>query len=185
MLGENIYRLRKLKNLSQEQLAELIHVSRQTISNWELGETSPNPEQLKLLSKVLQVSVDELLNNDVKSILVEKVSNTERLAGIIIKILKGIGIVFIILFIIDIACFILFNFLHTTTTTHPNTQVSLHCQNEDTSYLIMADTDGNYDCISCPDKIRKDIQLLIDDTDLDLFVTEVNRYFQDIQGFCE
>ena len=46
MLGENIYNLRKENKLSQEQLAEKINVTRQTISNWELGETSPNPEQL-------------------------------------------------------------------------------------------------------------------------------------------
>ena len=81
MLGENIYKLRKLKELSQEELAEVIGVSRQTISNWELGETSPNPEQLKLLSKVLGVSVDELINNEIKGILEEKVSNTERPTG--------------------------------------------------------------------------------------------------------
>ena len=97
MLGENIYKLRKLKELSQEELAEVIGVSRQTISNWELGETSPNPEQLKLLSKVLGVSVDELINNEIKGILEEKVSNTERLAGIIIKILKIMGILFLVM----------------------------------------------------------------------------------------
>ena len=87
-LGENIFKLRKEYNLSQEQLAEKINVTRQTISNWELGETAPNPEQLKLLSKELNISIDELLNNDIKQVLVEKVSNTEKLAKIIIKILK-------------------------------------------------------------------------------------------------
>lgn len=78
-LGENIFKLRKEYNLSQEQLAEKINVTRQTISNWELGETAPNPEQLKLLSKELNISIDELLNNDIKQVLVEKVSNTENL----------------------------------------------------------------------------------------------------------
>lgn len=63
-LGDNIYRLRKNKKLNQEQLAERINVSRQTISNWELEETTPNPEQLKKLSKYLGVSVDELLDNN-------------------------------------------------------------------------------------------------------------------------
>ncbi len=58
----NIFKLRKDLKLSQEQLAEKVDVTRQTISNWELGETSPNPEQLKLLSKTLNVSIDELLN---------------------------------------------------------------------------------------------------------------------------
>ena len=69
-LGDNIQKLRKDLKLSQEQLAERIDVTRQTISNWELGETSPNPEQLKLLSKALNVSIDELLNNDVKSVII-------------------------------------------------------------------------------------------------------------------
>ena len=50
-LGNNIQTLRKRKGLSQEKLAEKINVTRQTISNWELGETAPNPEQLILLSK--------------------------------------------------------------------------------------------------------------------------------------
>ena len=95
-LGDNIQKLRKDLKLSQEQLAEKIDVTRQTISNWELGETSPNPEQLKLLSKALNVSIDELLNNDVKSVIIDKVSNMEKLAGIIIKILKVIGILFVI-----------------------------------------------------------------------------------------
>jgi transcriptional regulator with XRE-family HTH domain len=63
-LGENIYRLRKAKGLSQERLAEEINVTRQTISNWELGETAPNPEQLILLSKEFAVSIDELVGNE-------------------------------------------------------------------------------------------------------------------------
>lgn len=65
-LGSNIYSLRKEKGLSQEKLAEKINVTRQTISNWELGETSPNPEQLILLSKALNKSIDELVGNDLE-----------------------------------------------------------------------------------------------------------------------
>ena len=68
-LNKNIYNLRKERGFSQEYMAEKINVSRQAISNWELGETSPNPEQLKLLSKALNVSVDELLNNDIQMVL--------------------------------------------------------------------------------------------------------------------
>lgn len=64
-LSKNIYNLRKKNGFSQEYLAEKLNVSRQTISNWELGETSPNPEQLLLLSKTLEVSTDNLLGNDI------------------------------------------------------------------------------------------------------------------------
>lgn len=67
-LGENIHNLRKSKKLSQEELAEKVNVTRQTISNWELGETSPNPEQLKLLSKILDISIDDLVSNEIKKI---------------------------------------------------------------------------------------------------------------------
>ncbi|MBD5444967.1 MAG: helix-turn-helix transcriptional regulator [Lachnospiraceae bacterium] len=65
-LGKNIYTLRKEKGYSQENLAEKVNVTRQTISNWELGETFPNPEQLILLSGALDKSIDELVGNDLK-----------------------------------------------------------------------------------------------------------------------
>ena len=64
-LGEKILKCRKQKGLSQEELGDRIKVTRQTISNWELNETSPNPAQLKLLSKELNVSIDELLDNNI------------------------------------------------------------------------------------------------------------------------
>ena len=63
-LSENIFKLRKECGLSQEALAEKVNVSRQTISNWELGETTPNPEQLMLLSKIFDKSIDTIVGND-------------------------------------------------------------------------------------------------------------------------
>ena len=107
-LGNKILELRKRAGLSQEQLGEKVNVTRQTISNWELGETAPNPEQLKLLSQIFGISIDELLDNDMNHVLIEKVSNTEKLAGIVIKILKIIGIVFAVFLAIDIIALILF-----------------------------------------------------------------------------
>ena len=69
-LGDKILQLRKKNGLSQEQLGEKVDVTRQTISNWELGETTPNPEQLKKMSKAFNVSVDEILDNDSKEFFV-------------------------------------------------------------------------------------------------------------------
>ena len=96
-IGNKILDLRKEHNLSQEQLAEKMHVARQTISKWELGETSPDLKEAKKLAQIFNVSLDELACNDIKSILITKVSNTEKLAMITINILKGIGIMLIIL----------------------------------------------------------------------------------------
>ena len=94
-IGNKIHCLRKQNNLSQEELAEKLKVARQTISKWELGETSPDLIQAKKLSQIFAISLDELFDNDIKDILINKVSNTERLAGIIINILKWIGILIV------------------------------------------------------------------------------------------
>lgn len=59
-IGQNILNLRKGANLSQEQLAEIIGVTRQTISNWELEESSPDLKQAKELSRFFNVSLDDL-----------------------------------------------------------------------------------------------------------------------------
>ena len=95
-IGNKIMQLRKKNGLSQEELAEKVGVARQTISKWELGETSPDLKQSKELSKIFNVSLDELTDNDIKDILVEKTSNTEKLAGIILNLLKFL-VIFIVL----------------------------------------------------------------------------------------
>ena len=106
-LGKNILNLRKKNGLSQEELGEKVNVTRQTISNWELEETAPNPEQLKLLSKTLNVSVDELIDNDIQNIVLSKVKITEKQIKTLKKILKVIVVGFISVLIIEIIVFII------------------------------------------------------------------------------
>jgi len=77
-LGNKILKLRKEQQLSQEKLGEKVGVTRQTISNWELNETMPDTKQLIALSRALQISIDELVDNDVQSLLEQKVSNVEN-----------------------------------------------------------------------------------------------------------
>jgi len=109
-LGNKILQLRKKANLSQEQLAEKINVTRQTISKWELNETTPDIKQAKELSKIFKISLDELTDNNINDLVMEKVSNTEKLAGLVLRVLKYIGICFILILIIDIISFIIFMF---------------------------------------------------------------------------
>ena len=106
-LGQNILEFRKKSGLSQEQLGEKVNVTRQTISNWELDETTPNPEQLKALSKSLNVSVDELINNNLENVILSKVKVTEKQTRTIKKILKTIFIGFMAFLIVDIIAFII------------------------------------------------------------------------------
>lgn len=99
-IGNNIQKLRKERNITQEQLAEKLNVTRQTISKWELGETYPDIDQSKRLSKIFKVSLDELTNNDTKDIIIAKVMNTEKLTKIIISILKIVLLIIVSLIII-------------------------------------------------------------------------------------
>ena len=57
MLGENIKVLRKAKGLSQQELAERLHVVRQTVSKWEQGLSVPDADLLVRLADCLEVSV--------------------------------------------------------------------------------------------------------------------------------
>lgn len=61
---ENLIQLRKQHGLSQEKLGEQLNVSRQTISKWELGATTPELEKLVSLSQLFHVSIDTLVDND-------------------------------------------------------------------------------------------------------------------------
>ena len=58
-----ILQLRTAKGLSQEELAAKVYVTRQAVSRWETGETVPNTETLKLLSQLLDVSINTLLGS--------------------------------------------------------------------------------------------------------------------------
>ena len=58
-----ILRLRNARGLSQDALAEQVFVTRQAVSRWETGETVPNTETLKLLSRLFDVSINTLLGS--------------------------------------------------------------------------------------------------------------------------
>ena len=58
MLGENIRALRKARGLSQQELAERLHVVRQTVSKWEQGLSVPDADMLVRLAECLEVSVE-------------------------------------------------------------------------------------------------------------------------------
>ena len=61
--NEKLQELRKQKGLTQEEVADLLYVSRTAISKWESGRGYPNIESLKRIAKVFSVTVDELLSN--------------------------------------------------------------------------------------------------------------------------
>ena len=75
--AENLKQIRKEHGYSQEELAELLDVSRQAVGKWENGQGYPEVEKLLLLSKKLNVSLDELMETDFAA---RKENKTDRTA---------------------------------------------------------------------------------------------------------
>lgn len=81
-VGNKIVALRKKYNYTQEKLAEKVGVSRQTLSNWESNITSPDLNQAIILSRVLKISLDELVDNELE---IECKNNNQLFTNLINK----------------------------------------------------------------------------------------------------
>ena len=62
MFKDNLIHLRKVQNLTQEEVADKVGVSRQAVAKWECGETVPDIEKCRLLAELFDVSLDSLVN---------------------------------------------------------------------------------------------------------------------------
>jgi AbrB family looped-hinge helix DNA binding protein len=62
MFNDNLIRLRKIKQMTQEDIAEAVGVSRQAVAKWERGETIPDIEKCRILAELFGVSLDDLAN---------------------------------------------------------------------------------------------------------------------------
>ena len=122
-LGEKLSKLRKEYNYTQEQLADILGVSRQSISKWESDIAYPETEKLIELGKLFECSMDYLLKDDVtektgtsvsESTFTEKVTEiskkvmTDKNKGKAKKILKIIGIILAVFLVVDIISMILY-----------------------------------------------------------------------------
>lgn len=77
--GEKLQMIRKKNQLSQEGLAEMLGVSRQAVSKWELGEGYPEVDKLLILSKKLNVSLDSLLETEYEPAASEKAKPSDMI----------------------------------------------------------------------------------------------------------
>ena len=104
-LGSQIKKRRNELSLSQEELAEKVYVSRQTISNWENDKSYPDVNSLVLLSEVFNVSIDNLIKGDIE-IIKEQIRAEDR------KKFEGLSHIYAVLFLLAILSPIpLFHFL--------------------------------------------------------------------------
>lgn len=126
-LGEKIYELRTQRNLSQGDLANELNVSRQSISKWENGNSTPDLEKIIKLAEIFNVSLDELIKNEEKEIPVvntpeqkpniqtntreKKIGKGLLIAGVIsifVFLLLGLGITGLFVAIPLFACSIIY-----------------------------------------------------------------------------
>lgn len=80
MLGEHLKQVRQNKNITQEDVAKRLYITRQTLSRWEQGKTLPNIYALKKLSLIYQINLDDLVNG--KSNLNERSNNKDSFKNI-------------------------------------------------------------------------------------------------------
>lgn len=113
--NNKLYNLRKQKGLSQEELANRLNVSRQTVSKWEVGDSTPDMEKLIAISDVFDISLDELVKDKVPEHNAENTVKSEIISELKEKVLTdknkqkaklGLKIVAIILGIIILIDFI-------------------------------------------------------------------------------
>jgi len=133
-LGKNIAKIRKDNNLTQDELAEKYFVTRQTISNWEIGKSYPDLETLVKISNDFNVSLDILLKEDDE--MIKKIDNEVKGSKKYKNITKYFLIVFSIIFLaIFIYLLMYFNFKNNTIDRFNNI-----AQN----YKFIKDIDGRY-----------------------------------------
>ena len=180
-LGDTILNYRKKVNLSQEDLARKIGVTRQTISKWELNETTPDLKQSIKLVKIFNISLDELTNNS--PIIIEE-QNERKL----IKKIKGLRTVCLILsliFLIEIVALLSYQFGYHQDKIKGTMAIVCTLDNEEYGFAITYDethdiimTEGSpliFENIYKSKKYENAIDL----------ITDINIYFKERGGICE
>ena len=122
-LGNHIKHYRNEKGLSQEELAERVYVTRQTISNWENNKSYPDINSIVLLSEIFEISIDNLIKgdleqmkNEINSEEVKKLNFYATMMGILMlaafislmPLLKFIGLYGFIPYFVLVACAMFF-----------------------------------------------------------------------------
>lgn len=183
MIGKKIFEYRKQEGISQEELAERIGVTRQTISNWELDETIPDISEAKKVSQILGISLDELTGNKTEYIMLDKLTKNEHNTKSLLRITGvtlGLCIIFLLI-IIGIIIAIL-NYFKATPVGH---EINFECvvNDEITYYQINSDMNNKITSFNTdnPDLQNIDITNYSDDKKLEKYIY---NYIESKNGTC-
>ncbi len=191
MIGDKILELRKKNDLSQEKLAEKINVTRQTISNWELGETSPDLKQASELAKVFNVTLDELVGTNREDILYDKVNSVEGKSNLILKKLSRlswISLLYFALFLIIVL--VLWNLFcsvyYGNTVSATSAGVEAHCMidNKYYKYSVMKNIADGTLVLTTTDNELLDNFNMSDYDDFNVAIKDIEKYVLAKGGKC-
>lgn len=192
MFSENLKTLRKQKGMSQETLAQQLHVVWQTISKWEKGLSVPDAENLTRIADFLEVSVSELLGAKIEekdtneiatqlALLNEQLANQSRRSK---KILKGILIVIIsvalVLFILSTASFFALQ-SHQSSGITTHVQLTFTLDGKEYGYGITYDEQYRIIDAGGDAWIANHVQTEQYD-DANILIAQIEDYFQDRGG---
>ncbi|KRM43279.1 helix-turn-helix domain-containing protein [Lentilactobacillus parafarraginis] len=103
-IGTQLQRQRQLNGLSQNQLAEALHISRQSISKWENGSALPNFANVMAISNLFHISLDDLIKGD--AVLMNQLENEHKTSKVADILIIGFGMaifVFIVLSLLSVS----------------------------------------------------------------------------------
>lgn len=131
--SDKIKKLRLSKNLTQDQLAKLIYVSRSAVAKWEQNRGFPNIDALQRISKIFEVSIDDLLSD--KELKILEVTNNKKKISLQRKIIISLSI---------LAAIILIAFISLTVIYHPRT-ISKYVKSNSNNFvkIEIVNYDGN------------------------------------------
>lgn len=198
MLGNNIKKLRKQKGYSQETLAEQLHIVRQTVSKWEKGTSVPDAVMLNLIAELFEVSVSQLLGDDISdteetseinevakqlAILNEQFANRSQRRR---KTIKGIIIGVAVAMFLMVAIYVLsFGVYKYETHNQVLTTVDVECSLDGETYLYEITYNENYQVIYAGGDayIANHVQTEQYD-DANILIAQIEDYFKDRGGTC-
>lgn len=186
-LGNLILKYRKQNNLSQEDLAKEIGVTRQTISKWELNETSPDLKQAAKLAELFGVGVNDLINernkeDDIKS------NEKQIMKNILFKIIKITGITLGIIIFIICMYIIISTYLKGYFSAGPSAQgVYRHCEynGKITKYEIWRYYDSNQIILNTEDEEIRQKFKTYDYTNENKMLDDIVEYIESNGGNCD
>jgi len=177
-LGNLILKYRKQKNLSQEELAKEIGVTRQTISKWELNETSPDLKQAAKLAEIFDIDFNKIINI-IKDEETEKEILKDRIKNYTLILLLSLLIIIIVSLISIFFYNYGYNKNHSTiyvVCTLNEKQYQYAITFDDTNDVLQYEGDDYINKIAYEKgKRKKAIDVL----------TDINNHFKEEGGYCE